>query len=289
MKKIKNILIMALLLMPFATVSAQSNIYYTNNNNVSMTEEEYNYLLNFYGTKALENMSLEKFESEINNELILKSSEEKFIKTLTYVDINGNATSNDIEITEEEYNNPISLASNCESGTAVSCWETSYKKLTLNAWVEASSTSTYLRLVLINTWKIIPSVRSYDVIGLRYYNYVPYDGFGDQSVYSWSSGYQNITYSYNGSNINKKSNGVGISQNLLDNSDAYDITNRLVLDGNTTSNTLGVYGSYQHANQEVTLAQSKNYNFGNGLGGVFVFNSGIGSKYDAMQGVSYVY
>ena len=46
----------------------------------------------------------------------------------------------------------------------------------------------------------------------------------------------------------------------------------------------GLFTSYQHATEDVSLATSKNYTIGVGLGSVFLFNNGIASKYDGMEG-----
>lgn len=287
MKKI-GILILALLVVPFTTVSAESNSFYVNDNNISMTEKQYNYLLNFYSPTYVTTMSQSIFDQEMNKNLVLESVDQKYIKTITHRGLNGEIISNDYEITKDEYENPITTHANCEIGTAIDCWDTNYKKLALYIWRDEDD-STSMRIVLQNYWKVMPAVRSYDVIGVRYNNFVASNAWGDQYVYITSSGYTDIQYSYGGSNMNIKSNGIGISQNIVNNSDLYDLSNRLCIDGHTTSSSLGIYGSYQHATSDVTLDQSKNYTFGNGLGGVFVFNSGIGSKYDNTRGVSYVY
>lgn len=289
MKKIGILIISLFATISMTDVSAQTNAFYVNNNNVSMTEEQYDYLLNFYTNDNIAEMTQSKFDKEFNNQLVLKKTDNKYIKTITNIDENGQSSSTDIEITKEEYDNPITTYATCTEGVSVDCWDTSYKRLTLTAWVGTGSESDSMRIVILNSWKTMPSVRSYDVIGVRYVNYTPSTAWGDQSTISENNGRRSVSYSYNGSNMNIKSNGIGISQNLIDDASIYYLENRIVIEGKTTSSTLGIYGSYQHAKKTVTLAQSKNYNFGNGLGGVFSFNSGIGSNYDGMQGVKFVY
>lgn len=45
-----------------------------------------------------------------------------------------------------------------------------------------------------------------------------------------------------------------------------------------------LYVSYQYAKANVTLEQSRKYNFSsNGYGGVFSFDSSVASKYDEMK------
>lgn len=263
----------------------------TNLNGIEMTEEQYQYLSNFYTENAIMDMTQDKFNAEMNKRFTKTDTTEKYIKTVTYIDSNGNPTTNDYEVSEQEYNNPIiPRANNCTEDFAVECWETTYKKLYMIIWGWGSNNIIEEeRIVLMNEWKIMPSVRSYDVIGVRYYNWQPTTAWGDQTAYSYDEGVNTTEYSYNGSNMNIQSNGIGISQNLYDYSSLYGLTNRLVVEGKVLSDHIGRYGSYQHATQSVTLAQSKNYTFGNGMGEVFLFNSGIGSYYDNMQGVSNSY
>ena len=54
-----------------------------------------------------------------------------------------------------------------------------------------------------------------------------------------------------------------------------------------TSSGGTIYASYQHSTSTISLADSKNYTIGkNGLGNVFIFSNGLGSKFDAMRGIS---
>lgn len=288
MKKIKILMIALLTFLAVQqTINAQETVFYTNNNGVHITESQYNFLLNFYNSQEIENMTYERFNNEMNRQLNLAQTSEKYIKTITYYDENGSSESYEIEVTEDEYNNPISPYFACTEHTSVDCWETAYKQVSLHIWSNTSNLKD-TRLVLINRWKVMPSVRSFDVIGLRYNNgYTPYDAWGDQCTYTLSDGYQYVNYSYGGSNMKITNNGIGISQNLLNDTSITELENRLVIDGMEGETAPDIYGSYQHAVADVTLAESKSYTFGNGLGGVFIFsNSSIASKYDGMQGVS---
>ncbi len=272
-------------------VYASENTYITNLNGINMTKEQYQYLSNFYTEKTIMNMTEEKFDSEMNRIFSPKEESQKYIKTVTYFDMQGVPTSNDYEISEQEYNNPIiPYANNCTEDFAIGCWETSYKKLHMVIWGSGETKVETERIVLINDWKVMPKVRSYDVIGVRYYNWQLTNAWGDQTSISSNEGVNTTEYSYNGANMNIQSNGVGISQNLYNYSSTYSLSNRIVAEGNVLADHIGRYGSYQHATRDVTLAQSKNYSFNsNGLGEVFAFNSGIGSYYDGMQGVSHAY
>ena len=290
-KKYSKIFISILALIPFLNVSAQSQSFYVNSNNISMTEEQYNYLLKFYSEDTIFRMTQDRFDYEMQYDFVLDSASEKYIKTVTYYDDLGKAYINESEISEEDYDKAIMpLANNCEiGGLPLGCWETTYKKLMLYSWVDGDVGNLNQRFDVQNEWKIMPSVRSFDVIGLRYYNYNPLYAFGYQNTYT-SSGYEEIYYSYDGSNMNRQSNGIGISQNIVDDSSLYGLTNRLIVDGkNYGFSHMEIFASYQHATSDLTLAQSKNYRFGQGLGDVFVFYDGIESYYDNTQGVYYGY
>lgn len=290
MKKITIILLCFLFTSHILEVKAHEKVYFINSNNVEMTEEQYNYLLNFYNKNSIMNMTNEKFQNEMSMKFTKKNISEKYIKTVTYVDSKGVATSNDYEISKEEYDNPISTyANNCYVDYAIECWETTYKKLFIIDWVTGEGIGATERILLTNDWKVMPVTRSYDVIGIRYDNITLTNAWGEQYALTLDDGFISTEYSYNGTNMNIQPNGVGISQNLYNSTPIYSLSNRLIVEGIVTSNHVARYGSYQHATKEVTLAQSKNYSFGNGLGQVFLFNSGIGSYYDNMQGVSYVY
>ncbi len=291
-KKYSKIFISILAFIPFLNVSAESQPFYVNSNNISMTEEQYNYLLNFYSEDIIFKMTQDRFDYEMQYDFVLDSASEKYIKTVTYYDDLGNAYIDENEISEEDYDKAIMpLANNCEvGGLPLGCWETTYKKLMLYSWVNGDIGNLTQRFDVQNEWKIMPAVRSFDVIGIRYYDYNPLYAFGYQNTYT-NSGYEEIYYSYDGTNMNRQSNGIGISQNIVDDSSLYGLTNRLIVDGkNYGTEHMGVFASYQHATSDLTLDQSKNYSFGSGgLGDVFIFNNGISSFYDHTQGVSYVY
>ena len=76
--------------------------------------------------------------------------------------------------------------------------------------------------------------------------------------------------------------------NIVDNASS-SLLNSLFIKFKIRENvTLTYYGTYQHATKNVTLAQSKSYNFAaNGLGGVLYYsNATIRGYYDGMKGIS---
>lgn len=272
--------------------------YYINKNGVSMSEEEYEVLLNFFTQDKIDSMS----ESEINlyKDYSLISEEKEYKKVMIYYDESGNVSGiSEQNVTEDEYKNPISFLASCPTtSTTVACWETNYKEITLSVWGPENHPSNNYMIVFINNWKTVPSIRSYDLIGVSYTNFSLVEAWGDQTAYNTDGNYGSTTveYSFNGTNMKVFDNGVGISQNLIDSAEGYgegslNITNRIVLMGQPTSTNVEVRGSYQHSTSDISLATSKQYNIFNtgiGMGGVFVFyNSTVSGYYDRTQGLYY--
>ena len=122
------------------------------------------------------------------------------------------------------------------------------------------------------TWHESPYIRSWDNIGAYLYNVnlISHDG----------------TYVYSTSGINwysnlKTTNGVGNSVKLPDTGE------NIIVDMAFTVGRGGiVYGSYQHAMQNTTLANSQNYTLDYlGEGGVFAYYGNAIGVYDGMNGV----
>lgn len=125
-------------------------------------------------------------------------------------------------------------------------------------------------------WTASPRVRSYDVIG-AYLDNVDRLTFPTTKV-------SNSTGSNSSMNIKEDENGFGVSIELLSSGADMKVTQYFrVTSGGT------VYGSYQHATSNISLADSKKYTISrSGYGGVFLFDSSIRSYYDAMGGVSII-
>lgn len=216
----------------------------------------------------------------------------QYIETVTKYE-NGEVV--DVEehtLTKEEYDSYDNTAStysyqigNCtlDSPMYNDCWETNAKRLTLAIKREYPTDEENwqkLKIAVINTWKTIPSVKSYDTIGLNH------EGtFNVTNAY----GYQNwdgnvITYSYNGTNMKKDSSGVSISQNIVD-STTSSLSNILWVHGQFNSGAQHINASYQHAVKNISLETSKDFTFNaDGMGGVFMWNSSY-SNWDNMRGV----
>lgn len=281
MKSVKFIvfsLICILTIFPLFT-SAES---ITNNNGIVISEEEYNNFLKIHTHEHIMNMTQEKYEKLKSLDYSNVKNEEIYIETTYNRSLN---LITERELTKTEYDN-YNKQSNARLSDDSMYYETTAKKLSL---VLLGGT-TWNYVVLTATWKYIPTTRSYDVIGFRGYGLEFRDGsqIGEQ-VYILNGNYTVINYAWNGTNIKRLDNGFGISMNIV-NSDITYLQLMTECDVKVTQSYPAIYGSYQHAVENVSLANSQNYTLtGAGLGHVFEFPYSISQKYDGMSGLRIQY
>src|SRR5690606_23322756 len=118
-----------------------------------------------------------------------------------------------------------------------------------------------VRVDVINVWKNMPVVRSFDSIGLLYNGFTMTSAQGRQ-WYNTSSNpnTQYVSYGYQGANMKISTSGqkgVSISQNIIDDLGSL-LQNDLYVYGRLESNTQ-MAASYQHAVTSITLATSHNF------------------------------
>ncbi|HOP65889.1 MAG TPA: hypothetical protein PLX66_02595 [Bacilli bacterium] len=295
MKKIiLNLLIISSIFI-ISNVEAQEN-YYVNDNNVAITKEDYNYLLNDYSKEAIAKFTDSDLKIVLAKDYQKIGSIDKYYKTTYKKDEKGNVlkTSN-IEVSKEDYDNGnIETKSSC--GTNCVYYETTYKKLTLTINYGASVSVT--RVDVKNEWKRIPSVKLYDIIGFKitssngaYWHFNSGGTYVAKQIYDGHT----INYSYDTSssgNTVRNLNGVGQVMNIVDStSSSLENTMRMYLWGSPEG--LSINASYQHAtSSRITKAKAKSASFGSAssrhtiLGGTFKYTNRIASYYDGMPGVS---
>ena len=123
------------------------------------------------------------------------------------------------------------------------------------------------------SWKKSPSVRSYDVIGARLSGLSLSSTPGTLITYSGGAVYPSATKT--------PGNGYGAVLKLPNSGNSIVASTTFTVSGSGR-----VYGSYQHAKQNISLNNANSYSIGSGgLGNVFIYSSGIASKYDQMGGV----
>jgi hypothetical protein len=211
----------------------------------------------------------------------------KYIETTTFVSSIDRRLDTKMEkyLTAEEYKNWESsqITATCSSGAA-DCWETTAKRLSI-----IYQTYPTERVMVINQWKTMPSVRSFDTIGLLYNNFNMTSAWGYQ-WYNTSSNTdpQTVDYGYGGTNMKisvTDQKGISISQNIID--DTYNVLQNDLYVSGTQGQYMQMAASYQHAVTNIDLATSMNFNFyAWGMGRVFNWNTSW-SNWDNMQGVCF--
>ena len=252
-------------------VSAYENYY-----EVSMSEDEYNNLLELGFT---EEEIYYMDESEFNNNKVivgnLEAVSERYFVNIVRYDATGKIISNnDMEVTEEDYNNDgIMLLS------ADGYIETTYKQM--RTTIAAASSKYRYKITL--TWKKMPAVRSYDIIGIGFDSIVFLDSslvFNQTSCISTTC--TNST-AINGSNISSLS-GVGVSFKLPTSTSITTLRSYFYFDvSKNTSSTITemyAYGDYSHATSSITSGLAQNF-YVNQAG--IMLSSSISSYYDAIS------
>ncbi len=239
MKRIVQWLLIAVVVFGLTVNVNAKEVFYTTKSGVELTKNEYRYLKTLFWEDYIDNITEEQVEEYRND---------------------GRFEGRLVTSSTEESDNMCSTRSTSH--------ETPYKKLTIGA----TCTSDCL-VSIVTTWKVNPTIRSYDVIG-AYLSNVSLLNHMTTYVYSnaGSSGFNNLKTAYN---------GIGNSVKLPTSG------NNLVVNMIFTTTPGGhIFGSYQHATENITLLVSKNYNFSlGGYGSVFSFYGNAIGKFDGMAGV----
>lgn len=221
--------------------------YYTTQNGIELTREEYEFLTTFYSPVYPDIMTKTMYDEFVANDII-----------------NSN-----VEITT--YQEPQLALLNPSMSPRSPSHSTSYKTLQIGrACIPA-----FCIMSLQNTWHVSPSVRSWDNIGvyLDDISLISHDG---TYVYSTAG-----TTWYSNLQTTSGVAGIGNSVKLPDTGE-----NIIVNMAFKVSKGGTVYGSYQHAMQTTTLANSQNYNISlGGYGHVFLYYGTAVGIYDGMNGV----
>ena len=213
------------------------NDYYTNYYGINIPTIKYNELKKYYTDSYIFTMNEQEYENIMKNNL------------------------KDISISEITDNTNINFCS--------TLFSTKYKT------IKIINNSGYITISLV--WKIMPKIRSYDVIAARL-NGVSISGAISFKQTYIKDGSTNISYS---STRREFDNGVGFSFKLSE-YENLEISLSFQIKGNGN-----IYASYQHATNLVTLSQSKQYSLSSiGYGNVILFDNSVKNYYDAMSGVS---
>lgn len=147
--------------------------------------------------------------------------------------------------------------------------ETASKVLKLS-----SSCSNYCDITVILNWKKKPTTMSYDLIG-SYFENTNMIQLLSANLYYENKSLPSIENTF-------RNNGISSTFKIPNTNELITIVQKYRFNKSGK-----IYVSYQHAKNNVTLAQSRKYSFTNsGYGGVFGFDSSVASKYDGMKGLS---
>ena len=282
MKKITFILLALLIGAKVNALSISSELKengtYINSEGVEITKEFYNEVNDKLTDDEINLIDKRLYQTLSNSKI--KTINIKFIETTSIKIADTKFIIKERTIDASSYNNLKSSTVVVDDGHI-----TDYKTITLIV----SDKGTYYTFYIQNSWKKEPTTKSYDVIALRWSGTVNEDTDNTEAIQDYKKTiYESggtITYSPTSGNYKYFSNGVGLSQNLVD--DYAIFTNTLSIPA-TCSGSVTVYGTYQHAQSAVTLAQSQSYTLSNsGLGNVLYYsNSTIRNKYDNTSGLS---
>lgn len=251
-------------------------VFTTSVKGATLTDEEYARLRLVFSERRISIMSDEDADRYLSYDL----ENSKTISKYYEVTKTTNGTSSK-EVTEQFAKSAV----NSMKSSRASVHTTSYKNIQITA-THTLTTNGY-SISLMNKWLITPIVKSYDVIAMRTDDATVKEGTQEgMQIYTKSNGTSAyISYSNGGNNMVKATNGFGISMNLVDDGSDFECDIEAIVTATTEWATM--YGSYQHAAANVTLAQSKSYTIShNGYGEVINFATGIEGTYDGMQGVS---
>ena len=241
----------------------------------TLTDSEYDRLKLVFSDLRIATMSDEDASRYLSYNLENSKKVNKYYRVTKTT--NGTTTT---EVSEEEATNATGIIA-----TQGVSYKTTYKNIQIVS-IPLNSANTY-SIDLTTLWLKSPYIKSYDVIAMRTDDATVTEGTQEGTqAYIYSNGNVGyVNYSNNGTNMVKASNGFGISMNLVDDANTYQCTIEAIVKATTKWAT--VYGSYQHAATNVTLAQSKSYTIShNGYGEVINFATAVQNDYDGMQGVS---
>ena len=168
-KYLYNFVIAALILMSATVVNASNEVYYTNNQNIEMTEQEYNNLLGLgFTERQISNMDQDEFLANKDIEGAVLGTGTKYYKYTTVMR-NGIETKFVTEITKEEalaeqerqsHNIPTRgpVGSYYDGASATYVLEIRTKIIGVN--------NTYMRYKIDSEWLIMPPDRYHDIIGI---------------------------------------------------------------------------------------------------------------------------
>ncbi len=235
----RTFIIFALLLLTVFSINVNASELegYTNQYGVTFSQEEYDFISKFYFDGYQEYMTMDAYNSFIDSDIM------------------------NADISIKVYNNEIMPMS--------SIYETNMKQLKVS-----TACYTDCNVTTVLSWKSLPSVRSYDLIGAYFDGTSLISGVSSFMFYDSSK----VSPAYS----TKSADGVSSTFKLPSKASNLNFTQEFIV---AKSGSINV--SYQHARKSISLANSKKFSLSkNGYGGVFKFQESIRPYYDAMGGLT---
>lgn len=271
----KKIFLILVLFFCFGCVNAKGI-----NQNVDISDDGYEKLSNFMSDYEISMINQNTYDMFMNNDVV--SYESIIVETTYYANyISLPQKVNEKVMSVDEYANNLSNG-NLFRYSSSDVVETNMKYIRLTILGNGKDGLTFS---LTNEWLSMPKYKSFDVIALRWTGDFSLSSYKGYQLTNGNSG--DIYYYEGNSNYKTATKAIGLSQNLVDS--ATTIDNELYASG-TCSSGGTIYGTYQHAQGDITLATSKLYNFSSsGMGGVLSFYGNASGIYDNTKGLSLSY
>lgn len=279
MKKYLYILMIATLILVSSTaVRASSEVYYTNRENIEMTEQEYNNLLGLgFTEKQIERMDYDEFMFNKDLEADVVSEVTQHVRTTVTIK-NGIKTTTSTILDDEQYEEALEMQSMQSLIPSYSPNVSGYfydglaydSVKTLTSYIAIFNDTDYARYKMDMQWDVMPSTRSHDIIGIAIqndrvhvvsiikfrqdwettggsfghssYGYDMVDTYGGSYVYELPTGSMSVMESYIYFNV-AKNTGVGTITYLVASGDyahAYNTVSYQVKDHYGFRNTTGL-------------------------------------------------
>ena len=283
-KYLYKLVIATLILMSTTVVKASNEVYYTNSNNIDMTEKEYNNLLGLgFTERQIENMLEDEFLANKDIEGTVLAETEKYLLHTTVMR-NGVKYTTVKEITEEEaYRVKEEQSQNPYRGPAAgNYYDGVIQALAIKVMNRIIGVSTtYMRYKTDAEWITMPSNRYHDLIGVGFESSKVQIASGIVFRENWLttgyvSGYD--TTGYPKSESTGGSAQIQLPSGSLLQLDSYLYFNVKKKAGVGTITTLNTCGDYAHATSYVNPSVILN-NYDMSLAG-FDINSPYSILYD---------
>lgn len=287
MKKILYIVgIASLMLFNTAVVNASNEVYYTNRENIEMTEEEYNNLLGLaFSEEQIERMDLEEFlaNKDLHGEII--GTEEKLIETTVTIQ-NGIKTYSNRVISEDEYlqNASMQIQQPTYSPNVSGYFYDGLSWTTIRALESfiVSVNDDYMRYKADLKWLQVPSDRYYDIIGVG----IEAAKVQISSLIVFREDYKRTNGEYGYTKLcTPKSSSTGASvifqlpSGAMEWIEAYTYFNVTKKNQSNTITSLAAVGDYAHGYSSVTPTTLYSNHSVNYIGGI-VISSSYDSDFD---------